>query len=292
MKLIFALFISLFLFQLPDGIGQSVPQNVHATIVASKSGAKDVLNLQYGPSIQHTLNLYLPAGYTANTPVLLLLHGGAWNMGGKEYTNQSAIDLRNRGFIVANVDYRYVSPTVHGKDLLDDIDNALTFLQKNSVKHHYKPDGYHIAGVSAGAHLALLYGYTSSKNIKSITALCAPTRLDNAEILEVVQSRNLLRNVEMLADATYTPGNAISAKFTAVSPYAHVKAIPTLLFHGNKDELVPYTQSQSLYHVLQQKNIVTKFITMEGKGHDCGMNQPDSEKKVLDEIENWVKKYN
>jgi len=278
MKNLFTLLVTLFL--------------LHTFSAHSQLGPKDLMHLQYAAAKQNTLDLYLPKTYTETTPVVILLHGGAWMMGGNEYTDKTAKDLRNLGFVVANVDYRYVNDTVHGRDLLMDIDKAVTFVQKTSKEYHYKPAGYHMAGISAGAHLALLYGYTSLKNIKSITALCPPTQLDDPATFKALQKNNLVKNVELLAGATYTEGKIPSPKFTTVSPYAHVKPIPTLLFHGDKDDLVPYTQSIYLYEVLRQKNIIAKFVAMEGKGHDCGMNQPDSEKRVLDEIVKWVEEYN
>lgn len=254
--------------------------------------AKDLLHLKYGSAAQNQLDLFLPATYNKNTAVVILLHGGAWMIGGNEYTDKTAKDLRNRGFIVANVDYRYVSENVNGKDLLSDIDQALKFIQRKSVEYHYRSKGYHLAGISAGAHLALLYGYTSNKDIRSITALCPPVRLDDPETMKAFQKNNLVKNVELLAGAKYIPDQKISVKFTEVSPYKYVKTIPTLLFHGDKDELVPDNQSKFLFRLLTDKKLIARFIPMLGKGHDCGMNQPDSEKIVLDEIQRWVKKYN
>lgn len=252
---------------------------------------QDFLNLAYGKSKQNTLDLFLPENYTEKTPVILLLHGGAWMMGGKEYTYKTAKDLRDKGFIVANIDYRYVSDTVHGKDILGDIGNAHRYVQTISKKYQFKTSGYHISGISAGAHLALLYGYTTKKSIKSIAVLCAPTQLDNLATLEEFYKKKLISNIELLADANYDPGKKPDSKFTKVSPYFYIKKIPTLLFHGNKDEIVPFSQGEFLYKKLLEKKVQSKFVIMDGKGHDCGMNQVDSEKIVLDEISEWVKKY-
>lgn len=278
MKIILLLFLHLSLVQVSHAFMQ--PE------------AKDLLHLKYGQADQNQLDLFLPASYTQHTAVIILLHGGAWMMGGNEYTDKTAKDLRNRGFIVANVDYRYVSENIKGKDLLSDINQALSFIQRKSPEYHFRSNGYHLAGISAGAHLALLYGYTSNKNIRSITALCPPVRLDDPETMKALQKNNLLKNVELLAGAQYIPNQKINKKFTWVSPYSHVKAIPTLLFHGDKDELVPDNQSKFLFKLLTDKGLIAKFVPMIGKGHDCGMNQPDSEKIVLDEIEHWVKKFN
>ena len=258
----------------------------------TQTGPEDLMHLKYGSGKQNTLDLYLPKTYTEKTPVIIMLHGGAWVMGGNEYTDKTSKDLRDRGFVVANVDYRYVNDSVSAKNLLRDIDDAITYVEKQSAQYHYSPKGYHMAGISAGAHLSLLYGYTTSKTIKSITALCAPSRLDNPNDINEFNKHQLVHNVELLADAKYIPGQKLGTEFTVVSPYSHIKAIPTLLFHGDADDLVPYSQSVFLYEQLQKKGVKSKFVTMKGKGHDCGMNQPDSEKKVLDEITKWVELYN
>lgn len=253
---------------------------------------KDLMQQQYGKFPQNTLDLYLPKAITSKTPVMIMLHGGAWMMGGNEYTAKTARDLRDRGFVVANVDYRYVNDSVHSKELLNDIDKAVSFIKENSKTYGFKSYGYHMSGISAGAHLALLYGYTTKQDIKSISVLCAPTRLDDISEIEFIKSNGLLHNIELLADSKYIPGENPDQKFTDISPYAHIKPIPTMLFHGDKDDLVPYRVGIFMYGKLQAAKVKSKFITMAGKGHDCGMNQPDSEKLVLDGIEEWVKRFN
>lgn len=261
-------------------------------LYAAATAQQDIVNLSYGTRNQNTLDLYLPKNYSPKTAVIIMVHGGAWMLGGKEYTTKTAKDLRNRGFVVANIDHRYVSESVHCKDLLADIDNAIAYMQKAAKKYNFSNEGYHMAGISAGSHLSLLYGYTKSRDIKSVSVLCSPTQLDTPEILTELNNKGLLNNVELLADAKYSGGQAVDRKFTMVSPYAQVKQVPTLLFHGDADTLVPYQQSELLYNVLQDKKIISKFITMPGKGHDCGMNDADTEKQVLDEISNWVMRYN
>ncbi|MES2485816.1 MAG: alpha/beta hydrolase [Bacteroidota bacterium] len=254
---------------------------------------QDVHGLMYGSHKQNNLDLFLPAKFDAKTPFIVMLHGGAWAMGGKEYTDKTARDLRDRGFVVANVDYRYVNDSVHCTDLLTDIDNAISYLQTTAAQQYkFRTSGYNMAGISAGAHLALLYGYTTKKDIKAIAALCAPSVLDDAKGLDLIANNGLIHNIELLADAKYIPGQAVPKAFSNVSPYKQVTNIPTLLFHGDKDDLVPHKSSEVLYNILKTKNIDSKFLTMKGKGHDCGMNQADSEKQVLDEITNWVNKYN
>ena len=262
--------------------------------VSSKSqqGSKDLLHVHYGQYNQNTLDLYLPVSYNNKTAVIIMIHGGAWVMGGNEYTEKTSKDLRDRGFIVANVDYRYVSDSVHCADLLSDIDKAVACIERKAVEYHFSKTGYHLAGISAGSHLALMYAYTMKKNIKSISVLCPPTRLDDADALAFIEKNNLKKNVELLANSHFETGKLPSKAFTLISPYANIAAVPTLIFHGDKDELVPMSQSIFLYDKLQQEKVKSKFIIMKGKGHDCGMNDKDSEKLVLDEITDWVETMN
>ena len=258
----------------------------------SQQGSKDLLHVQYGQYKQNTLDLYLPASYSNKTAVIIMIHGGAWVMGGNEYTEKTSKDLRDRGFIVANIDYRYVSDSVHCADLLSDIDKAVACIEKKAPGYHFNNTGYHLAGISAGSHLALMYGYTTKKALRSISVLCPPTKLDDKSALAFIEKNNLKKNIELLANSQFETGKPPSKAFTLVSPYANITGIPTLIFHGDKDELVPLSQSTLLYDKLQQEKVKSKFIIMKGKGHDCGMNDKDSEKLVLDEITSWVETMN
>jgi dipeptidyl aminopeptidase/acylaminoacyl peptidase len=42
---------------------------------------------------------------------------------------------------------------------------------------------------------------------------------------------------------------------------------PILLIHGDKDELVPISNSQTIFDALKKSNVKTDFITIPGAGH-------------------------
>jgi acetyl esterase/lipase len=261
-------------------------------ISANCLAQSDILNLAYGNHAQQTLDLFLPKNFDETTPVIIMIHGGAWIMGGKEYTDKTSKDLRNLGFIVANIDYRYVSESVHSEDLLQDVDNAVSYVQKEGKKHGYNTKQVHMAGISAGGHLSLLYGYTTKRIVKSINAICPPTALDEVEMINHLKNVKLDSVVELLADAKYKPEGMQDEKFTLVSPCHRITRIPTLLIHGDNDHLVPYEQSSSLYMFLQERNVRSRLVTMKGKDHDAGMNDPITEKQALNAITQWVNTYN
>ncbi|TPG39215.1 alpha/beta hydrolase [Flavobacterium pectinovorum] len=258
--------------------------------LSSFGQTKNFPHLAYGKYPQQTLDLYIPDGDLKNLSVVILLHGGAWSMGGLEYTSKHAQDLCNRGLIVANVDYRYVSDKISAKDLLADVEAAVAYVSSASGKYGYAKTGYHIVGISAGAHLALLYGYTK-KDMKSITALCAPSRLDSVEILEFLKKNGLLDVIEKLAGAKFN-ANGTNPSFVAISPFNNISNTPTLLIHGDADPLVNVSQSQNLYAELKSKSVETKLIIRDGKGHDVGMNSPDTEVQNINDITDWITEHN
>lgn len=253
------------------------------------SQSSDVINLAYGKSNQQVLDLYLPKENISEAPVVIMLHGGAWSIGGLEYSAKHSHDLRNLGLVVANVDYRYVSDTIAAKDLLQDINSAIAFISKNAEKYGYAKSGYHIIGISAGGHLALLYGYAN--NMKSIAALCAPSRLDNPEVFDFMKNKEHLKIIERLAGTKFEE-NASNTAFAAISPFKNISNVPTLLIHGDADTLVNVSLSQSLYSELQYKKVESKLLIRTGKGHDVGMNSPDTEIQNILDVFNWIKQHN
>lgn len=261
-------------------------------IATNTFAQKELYHLKYGADKQQQLDLFLPKDINKKTPVVIMLHGGAWSMGGNEYTDKHARDLRDRGFVVANVDYRYVNDVVHGADLLHDIDSAVQWVQDNAKKYGYTTRGLNLAGISAGAHLSLLYGYTTNRKISSITAMCAPSIFDEQTFLPGLYQQDRIKILEDLADAKYdpAPGADVSA-FKKVSPYFSIKNIPTQLIHGDKDELVDYHLSIRFEEKLKQMKVPSNLIIRPGKGHDVGMNSPDTEKMNIDALEAWVKKW-
>jgi len=55
----------------------------------------------------------------------------------------------------------------------------------------------------------------------------------------------------------------------SVSPLLHVTAddAPTLLIHGDQDELVPLSHSENIKQAFEEKQVVHELIIIEGAAH-------------------------
>jgi len=83
-------------------------------------------------------------------------------------------DLRDRGFIVANVDTSYVSERSLCRPAVRLLIRRLFYLER-SRPNSFSKSGYHFAGISAGSHLALMFGYTTEKGNTNQFQCLSPT---------------------------------------------------------------------------------------------------------------------
>jgi len=98
--------------------------------------------------------LYLPKD-GKNLPVIINIHGGAWQAGSKEMG--VPLDYLTRGYAVASINYRLSQHAIFPAQI-EDCKTAVRWLRANAFK--YNLDSAHFAawGSSAGGHLAAMLG--------------------------------------------------------------------------------------------------------------------------------------
>lgn len=103
-------------------------------------------------------DLYLPEGWTADTPLALLIHGGGWNHGDRySWSGVAEFFARDLGMAAFNIEYRLVSATNLWPCCGDDCVKAAKYLLSDKFSRTFglKPGKIWICGGSAGGHLAL-----------------------------------------------------------------------------------------------------------------------------------------
>jgi acetyl esterase/lipase len=224
-------------------------------------------DLKYGPYLQNTLDLYLPAGRDTSTPFLILLHGGAWVHGDKsEFYSDYAERFLKKGWCVANINYRLLSDSVTGENILSDVNAAIGFVNDHA-KEYGTGENFTLVGYSAGGHLALLYAYTNnSYRINSVISFAGPTNLNDPRFKHLVDSGwNSSYLYPLLLGESFSPDGKPAI---ALSPIYHVKNIPTLIIHGTDDNIVPFYQSLQLSDSLETKGVKHLLVPVEGEKHD------------------------
>lgn len=103
---------------------------------------------------KHRLDLFVPDG-KGPFPVLMFIHGGAWEMGDKALYGHVGEAFARRGIVTAVVSYR-LSPEVKHPAHIQDVARAFAWLKKNAKNYSGDPDRIFVTGQSAGGHLTAL----------------------------------------------------------------------------------------------------------------------------------------
>lgn len=250
-------------------------------------------NVAYGEHARQKMDVYLPKTRSKDSPILLIIHGGFWTEGDKSDFAEIQTQLFAMGIASVNMNYRYVSSTNDVNGLMSDIRQAIDHLKAHSDEWNISLKSLHLAGYSAGGHMALLYGYHARREneVKSVISISGPAVFDEGFI-----NSPLLQNPKIKSSLEWLTGSPLPEhvldpnfeKYRLASPYTYrEKAIPTLFIHGINDEVVPYRQSWELKNMLVYYQIPSKLITLQEAGHDVSAN-PLHIFQILIEIPAWI----
>ncbi|MDF5691290.1 alpha/beta hydrolase [Aquirufa aurantiipilula] len=239
---------------------------------ADSSAYKSVLNLAYGnaPDERNLLDIFLPNSPNPNTKMLVFIHGGYWTKGSKNQLPKALIQILagKKGYAVASINYRLVKDNQNRYPVqMDDIQQALRFLNLKADSLGYKKGEFGLLGASAGAYLALMYAYTADpkKEIKTVIDIVGPTDFTDP----MVRGKNLEADKTITNFLGVSDPNAPLAKES--SPLLRVNAasaVPTIIFHGENDEVVHVQQAKNLYAKLSQLGIKTQLELYPNETHE------------------------
>ena len=112
------------------------------------------LDIPYGDSAYETLDYYRPPG-VRTPPLWVFIHGGYWQAADKDQHAQFTAGMLQSGYAVANLNYG-LCPDVTLDEIVGQIRNALKFLVREVEAFGFDPGRIHLAGHSAGGHLAAM----------------------------------------------------------------------------------------------------------------------------------------
>ena len=252
-------------------------------------------NVSYGTNERNKMDVYLPANRTTETPLAILIHGGAWISGDKSLMTDLQNALLQEGIASVNINYRYVSPSVHCDELMQDIDKVVKYCLDNSDKWQVRKNKIIIGGHSAGAHMSLMYGYAYDSRgiIGGIISAAGPTNFyDESMVADALGNFPLvLVPIELLANAKYVAGQPIPENFRKISPVTRIKNVPTLMVHGTSDELVAYSTVVAFDAELKKKGVASKLFTIDKADHSFTNISAQMKTTMNQEMISWIKRY-
>jgi acetyl esterase/lipase len=274
----------------PAATQDRVARSGDRLVPAFPKDTKKLLNIAYVTNghQRQKLDLFVPPGATNPLPLIIWVHGGAWQGGSKE--NPPALRFLQRGYAVASLNYRLSQHAIFPAQI-EDCKAAVRWLRAHAGENNLDPQRFAVWGASAGGHLAALLGTAGdvkaldvgenlefSSRVQAVVDFFGPTDLTQ-------MSKYAPTNSPIDHDATNAPeallvGGAVQEnkdKCAKANPVTYVTADdpPFLIMHGDKDNLVPYQQSELLRDALQKAGVPVTFKLVEGAGHGFGGGEID-----------------
>jgi acetyl esterase/lipase len=221
--------------------------------------ARDISYADVSP--RNVLDVYRSRDARDRAPVLLFVHGGAWEHGDKKSCAPYAIRFALRGYVCVAMNYR-LSQDAPYPAAVDDVRAAMAWTREHAPEYGGDGERIGLVGQSAGAHLAMLAAYGGGK--EAIAPICLVEFYGPADLADPA-ARNM-KSVRRFLDGTYrkAPGRYRDASpLSRVTPHAP----PTLIIHGTVDTLVPVRQADALARALETAEVPCTIIRLEGWGH-------------------------
>ncbi|MGB3007841.1 MAG: alpha/beta hydrolase [Chitinophagaceae bacterium] len=262
------------------------PPSPPGPVVLKDTTIKDI---SYGINSSQKLDLGLPANRTTSTPLIVVVHGGGWATGDKNELTWLLNGLKQRGFAVANINYRLTLNTPDNyKMQLDDLDSAVQFTMRQAAAYTFNGQKLYIVGHSAGGHLSLCYAYTrnSAGRVKAAGSLAGPTDLFAMSYYNFNIYNPILE--PFLGVPLFPSSPAATQRYKDCSPQYQATASvpPTIFFHGDLDIVVNPDQSSGMNAKLGILGVNRKLVTYPLTFHDWWTDGTKTA-NTMDELKSW-----
>ena len=247
-------------------------------------------------------------------PAILYIFGGGFIRSDVNGLMQHRLDLAERGYVVACIEYR-VAPNAKFPSAVEDAKSAVRFLRAHADNFGIDKDKIGVMGCSAGGYLAAMLGTTNgvegfdkgyfldeSSDVQAVVDLFGVSDLTKlgADYSEEVQKlhRSASATEALWVNGTTTYGgidggimaNPEGAKAANPLTYISDKTAPFLLMHGSSDRLVSPSQSEILRKALDAHGIEATRYLIKGADHiDPAWVQPEVMKIIIDFFDSHLK---
>jgi len=263
-----------------------------------------------------TMNVLRPKATSNNRGIILAISAGMrsnYEMA-LEWSASVAQPYLLKGYTVFEVCHGS-APKYNNLEIVSDLHRAVRFIRFNASKFNIEPGKLGMTGASSGGYLSLMMGTSGFEtdlnakdpvdrvcgNVQAVACFFPPTDFLNfgqtglvslgtgqlAEFraaFEFSDWNNQVRRFEPITDQ-----KKLLEIGRQISPIYHISAqtAPTLIAHGDMDELIPLQQSQSFIQKLRAFKVPGELMIKQGGTHKAWPDMVD----YLVAFSDWFDKY-
>jgi acetyl esterase/lipase len=230
-------------------------------------------------------DFYSPKGADKH-PVVVAVHGGAWQGGSRNGYRNWGPYLADRGIALYSIDYRLSKPGYASyPQAVHDVVAAIRFVKHNAADLNVDHERVALMGDSAGGHLVALVGLAGATPLFSKGYPNDPYAAVSPGVRAVVGVYGIYDLLQQWShDQIHRPRDQIAEKFVGkppmddrklyfdASPISYAVRAPNqpafLLTWGTADDVVdPATQSEPFLIALKQADIQARTAIIPGAPH-------------------------
>ncbi len=236
---------------------------------------KIIKDLPYADDLRQTQDIYIPKKSVRDKPIVVFIHGGAWDDGHKNDYKFVGLAFSEMGYITAIPNYR-LYPQVLFPHFIEDVARAVANLPQTLIEQGIEfsaPLKVVLVGHSAGAHSAAMlvtkseYLNTAGAQVEvqGFVGLAGPydLPLDDELVVGKFDGIKLHEVNEHQVDSGHVhnshDANPINLAMSGMPP--------TLLIHGAKDETVGPYHTERFSRRLSHLNVSHKRLIYENSDH-------------------------
>lgn len=213
-----------------------------------------------------TVDVYRPSR-AGTFPTVVQLYGGSWQRGAPGSNAGFARWLAARGYVVFAMDYRH-APRSRWPAQIDDVRADLAWVKEHAAEYGADPTRVALLGRSAGAHLAMIAGYTDAPlPVSAVVSFYGPSDLVDAYAHPPRPDPLDIRTIEETLLGG-TPAQ-MPDRYRDASPITYVtrKLPPTLLVYGGRDHIVEARYGRALRDRLVASRTTTVYLEIPWAEH-------------------------
>ena len=253
----------------------------------------------------HTCDIYLPKKEAASYPVVIHIYGSAW------FSNNSkgAADLGTIVKALLDAGYAVVCPNHRSSGdakwpaQIHDIRAVIRFVRGEAKKYKFDPSFVATSGFSSGGHLSSTAATTSGLKQTKVGTYDIDLEGNLGNYLKESSAVNAACDWSGPVDLTKMdcgPGMSMGAnspedvlldskldkepdKYRSLSAtyYVNKNNPPIIIFHGEKDNVVPCCQGKMFYEKLVEAGVKTEATFEPEGGHGMGMYSEENLQKMV-----------
>jgi acetyl esterase/lipase len=242
----------------------------HADVVYASVNRRDLALDVYAP--KHTPARPMPA--------VVWVHGGGWQGGSKDNPAR-ALAILESGYGVVSVEYRLSGDAIFPAAIAD-VKAAMRWVRANAPRYGFDPNRLGAWGSSAGGHLVALLGTAHEvEEWDRIHATYPGVSSRPDAVCNWFGPSDLMRMNDLPGRIDHDAPNSPESRFIGApiqqqpektqraNPIRYVTPDdpPMLLMHGEKDQTVPYNQSELLHAALEKAGVETTLYMVHSADH-------------------------